>query len=79
VLSAAHRTVRWCTGQSGAPVPVRLAVGLTPQVTVGAQAFYTGYSGRHIGQSGGLLSTVPPRTSRWATVPWCTGQSGAPD
>jgi hypothetical protein len=57
VLSVAHRTVRWCTGQCTVHCPLRLAVGLTPQTTVGAQAFYTG-------QSGGLLSTVPPRTSR---------------
>ena len=49
---------------------MRLAVGLTPQTTVGTQVFYTG-------QSGGLLSTVQPGTSRWATVPGCTGQSGA--
>jgi hypothetical protein len=79
LLSAAHRTVRWCTGQSSAPCAVRLAVGLTPQVTVGAQAFYTRHFGRHTGQYGGLLSTVPLGTSRWTTVPWCTGQSGAPD
>jgi hypothetical protein len=57
---------------------VRLAVGLTLQPTVGAQTFYTGHSGLHTGQFGGLLSIVPPRTSRWATVPWCTGQSGVP-
>jgi hypothetical protein len=41
LLSAAHRTVWLCTRQSGAPCLVRLAVGLTPQVTFGAQAFYT--------------------------------------
>jgi hypothetical protein len=69
LLSAAHRTVR-------CPYPVRLAVGLTLQVTVGAQAFYTRQSGLHTGKSGGLLSVVPPGTSRWATVPWCTEQSG---
>jgi hypothetical protein len=45
-------------------------------VTVGTHVFYTGHSGRHIGQSGGLLSTMPPGTCRWATIPWCTGQSG---
>jgi hypothetical protein len=56
---------------------VRLAIGLTLQVTVGAQAFYTGQSGLHTRQSDGLFSTVPPRTSHWATVPGCTGQSGA--
>jgi hypothetical protein len=63
-----HQTVR-------CPCPVCLAVGLTPQVTVGAVGFYTGQSGRHTGQSGGFSTPVPPRTSRWATVPWCTGQS----
>jgi hypothetical protein len=67
LLSAAHRTVR-------CPCPVRLIVGLTPQVTVGAQAFQSGQFGLHTGQSGGLFSTVPPGTSRWATVPWCIGQ-----
>jgi hypothetical protein len=76
VLSVAHQIVRWCTGLCTAHYPVRLAVGLTPQATVGAHAFYTGHSGLHTGQSGGLLSTVPPGTSRWATVPWCTGQFG---
>jgi hypothetical protein len=54
------------TGQSGAPCPVRLAVGLTPQVTVGAQDFYTG-------RSDGLFSIVPPGTSHCDTVPGCTG------
>jgi hypothetical protein len=75
-LSAAHRTVRWCTGQCTVHCLVRLAVGLTPQATVSVHAFYTEHSGLHTGQSGGLLSTVPPRTSHWATVHWCTGQSG---
>ena len=41
LLFAAHGTVRRCTGQSGAPCPVRLAVELTPQVTVGTASFYT--------------------------------------
>jgi hypothetical protein len=63
LLFVAHRTVRWCIGQSGAPCLVRLAVGLTPQVTVGAQAFYTGHSGHHTGESSGLLSIVPLGTS----------------
>jgi hypothetical protein len=58
------------------PCPVLLAVELSQQVTVGAQAFYTRQSKLLTGQSDGLFSTVPPRTSRWATVPWCTGQSG---
>jgi hypothetical protein len=65
VLSAAHRTVRWCTGQCTVQCPVRLVIGLTLQPTVGMQAFYTGHLGCHTGQSGGLLSTVPPETSRW--------------
>jgi hypothetical protein len=51
LLSMAHRTVRWCTGQCTVHYPVRLAVGLTPQATVGAQDFYTGHSVLHIGQS----------------------------
>jgi hypothetical protein len=68
LLSAAHRTVR-------CPCPMRLAIGQTPQVTVGAAAFYTGQSACHIGQSGGFSQPVPPGTSRWATVHWCTGQS----
>jgi hypothetical protein len=72
VLSAAHRTIRWCTGQCTVHCSVRLAVGLTMQPTIGVHTFYTGHSD-------GLLSTVLPRTSCWATVPWCTGQSGAPD
>jgi hypothetical protein len=62
VLSAVHRIVRRRTGQCTVHCPVRLAVGLTPQTTVDAQAFYTR-------QSGGLLSTVPPGNSRWAIVP----------
>ena len=49
---------------------MRLAIGLTPQVTVGAQDFYTGWSD-------GIFSIVPPGTSRCDTVPGCTGQSGA--
>jgi hypothetical protein len=76
VLSAAHWTVRSCTGQCTVHYPVRLAIGLTLPTTVGMQAFHTGHSGCHTGQFGGLLSTVPPRTSHWATVPWCTGKSG---
>jgi hypothetical protein len=53
-------------------------------VNVGAQAFYTGQSGLHTGQSDDLFSIVPPGTSRWATIlgvpdiPACgTGQSSA--
>jgi hypothetical protein len=58
MLIAAHRTVRWCTGQCTIHCPVCLAIGLTLQPTVGTQAFYTG-------QSGGLLYIVPPGTSHW--------------
>jgi hypothetical protein len=79
VLSAAHQIDRWCTGQCTVHCLVRLVVGLTPQTTVGVQAFYTGHSGCHTGQSDGLLSTVPLGTSHWGYCSWCTGQSGAPD
>jgi hypothetical protein len=59
-VSAAHRTVRWCTGQRTVACPVRLAVALSgtlsEQVTVGA----TGFPHRTVRcateQSGGLLS-----------------------
>jgi hypothetical protein len=47
LLSAAHRTVRWGHRTVRCSCPVRLTVGLTLQVTVGAQAFYTGQSGLH--------------------------------
>jgi hypothetical protein len=69
LLSAAHQTVR-------CPCPVCLAVGLTPQVTVGAAGFHTGQFRRRTGQSGAFSPPVPPGTSCWATIPWCTGQSG---
>jgi hypothetical protein len=42
LLSVAHRTVRWGHQTLWSPCPVRLAIGLTPQVTVGAAGFYTG-------------------------------------
>jgi hypothetical protein len=86
LLSAAHRTVRWCTGQCTVHCPVRLVVGLTLLATVGVQTFYTGHSRCHTEQSDGFSSPVPLGTSRWATIhgapdsPACgTGQSGAPD
>jgi hypothetical protein len=67
-----HNSSRWrkgaalrCNRQCIVHCLVRLAAGLTLQPTVGAQAFYTGHSGCHTGHSGGLLSTVPPRTSCW--------------
>jgi hypothetical protein len=85
LLSVVHRTVR-------CPCPVRLAVGLSEQVTVGVQAFYTGLSGLHTGQSGGLPSECHLELVIGARVPgapdspacghrtvWCAiGQSGAP-
>jgi hypothetical protein len=77
VALCAHRTVRWGHWIVWCPCPVRLSIGLTPQVTVGAVAFYTGQSACHTGQSDGFSPPVPPGTSRWATVPWCTGQSDA--
>jgi hypothetical protein len=40
-FSTAHRTVRWCTGQRTVACPVRLAVALSEQVTVGATGFST--------------------------------------
>jgi hypothetical protein len=40
-FSAAHWTVRWCTGQRTVACPVRLAVALSEQVTVGAAGFST--------------------------------------
>jgi hypothetical protein len=81
LFSAAHRTVRWCTGQRTVACPVRLAVALSEQVTVGA----AGFPHRTVRPSHRTVRwsslRVPPGTSRWAVVPWCTGQSGvwAPD
>jgi hypothetical protein len=81
LLSAAHRTVRWCTRQRTVAYPVRLAIALSQQVTVGATCF----SHRIVRSSHRIVRwsslRVPPRISRWAAVPWCTGQSGvwAPD
>jgi hypothetical protein len=74
LLSAAHWTVWWCTGQRTVACPVRLVVALSEQVTVGA----AGFPHRTVRWSS---LRVPPGTSRWAAVPWCTGQSGvwAPD
>jgi hypothetical protein len=62
LLSVAHRTVRWDHWTVRCPCPVSLAIGLTPQVTVGDAGFYTG-------RSGGFSPQVPPRTSHWATIP----------
>jgi hypothetical protein len=63
IYSPQHKTSRWRksdaslqhTGQSGAPCPVRLAVGLTPQVTVGA----VGFPHRTV--------RTPQRTVRWSS------------
>jgi hypothetical protein len=78
LFSATHRTVRWCTGQRIVACLVRLAIALSEQVTVGA----AGFSHRTVRCSHGTVRwsslRVPPRTSRRAAVPWCTGQSGAP-
>jgi hypothetical protein len=71
------------TGQSGgAPnSPVRLAIALSEQVTFGT----AGFPHRTVRSSHRTVRwsslRVPPGTSRWAAVPWCTGQSGvwAPD
>ena len=81
LLSAAHRTVRWCTGHHTVACPVCLAVALSEQVTVGA----TGFPHRTVRTSHRTVRwsslRVPHGTSRWAAVPRCTGQSGvwAPD
>jgi hypothetical protein len=74
LLSVAHRTVRWCTGQRTVACPVCLAVALSEQVTVGA----AGFPHRIVWWSS---LWVPSGTSCWAAVPWCTGQSDmwAPD
>jgi hypothetical protein len=72
-FSAAHRTVRWCTGQRTVACPVRLVVALSEQVTVGTAGFphrIVRCSHRTVRWSS---LRVPPRTSRWAEVPWCTG------
>jgi hypothetical protein len=72
IYSPQHKSSHWrkadvLYGTPDSPVGsldslVRLAVGLTPQVTVGDADFYTG-------QSGGFSPLVPPGTSHWATVP----------
>jgi hypothetical protein len=63
---------------------VRLAVGLTLQVTVGAGGFYSGQSACHTRQYGGFSPPLPPRTSLGLLFPGApdspacgTGQSGA--
>jgi hypothetical protein len=82
---AAHRTVRWCTGQRTVACPVRLAIALSEQMTVGAAGFphRTVWCSHRTVRCSSLR--VPPGTSRWAGVPWlrrtvrcATGQSGAP-
>jgi hypothetical protein len=88
LLSVSHWTVRWCTRQRIVACPVRLAVALSEQVTVGDVGFphrTVRSSNRTVRSSNRTVRwsslRVPPGTSRWATVPWCTGQSGvwAPD
>jgi hypothetical protein len=87
-FSAAHRTVRWCTRQRTVACSVRLAVTLSEQATVGG----AGFSHRTVWCSHRTVRCshrtvrwsslqVLAGTSRWAAVPWCTGQSGvwAPD
>jgi hypothetical protein len=68
-LSAAHRTVRWCTGQRTVACPMRLAVALSEQVTVGA----VGFPHRTVRSSHRTVRwsslRVPPGNSRWAAVP----------
>jgi hypothetical protein len=58
--------------------PVRLVVALSEQVTVGA----AGFPHRTVRSSHRTVRWsflwVPPGTSRWAAVPWCTVQSGVP-
>jgi hypothetical protein len=80
-FSAAHRTVRWCIGHRTVACPVCLAVALSEQVTVGVAGFphRTVWCSHRTVRWSSLR--VPPGTSRWAGVPWCTGQSGvwAPD
>jgi hypothetical protein len=81
-FSVAHRTVRWCTEQRTVACPVRLAVALSgtlsEQLTVGATVFphrTVRTSHRTVRWSS---LRVPHGTSRWAAVPWCIGQFGAP-
>jgi hypothetical protein len=68
LLSAAHRTVWWCTGQRIVACPVRLAVALLEQVTVGA----AGFPHRTVRSSHRTVwwssLQVPLGTSRWAAV-----------
>jgi hypothetical protein len=90
IYSPQHKTSRWrkvvaLCGTPDSPMvrrtvrclcPVRLAVDLTPQLTVGAAGFHTGQSAYKTRQTSAFSPPVPPGTSRWAIVPWCTGQSG---
>jgi hypothetical protein len=86
IYSPQRKTSRWrkaaaLCGTLDSPV-VHLTVrctyplDLTLQVTVDTQAVYTGQSACHTRQFGAFSPPVPPRTIHWATVPWCTGQSG---
>jgi hypothetical protein len=78
IYSPQHRSSRWrkaaaICGTPDSPVVHRIVhcslFGAPSrcsdiETTVGAHAFHTRHSGCHTGQSGGLLSTVPPGTSR---------------
>jgi hypothetical protein len=57
------------TGQSGAPIRCPLAVG-SIKWPLGCQP-----DGPVSHRTVRASSTMPPGTSRWAIVPWCTGQS----
>jgi hypothetical protein len=86
IYNPQHKYSRWRkaaaslrhTGQRTVACPVRLAVALLEQVTIGA----AGFPHRTVRSSHRTVRwsslRVPPGTSCWATVPWCTGQSGAP-
>jgi hypothetical protein len=92
LLSVVHRTVRWGHRTVRCPCPVRLAVSLSEQVTVGAQTFShqtVRTSHRTVRcatrQSGGLPSGCHLELAVRAAVPGApdspacgTGQSGVP-
>jgi hypothetical protein len=65
----------WHTGQSGALSSAPLAVGsVNRSLALSAFALDSPMTHRTVH----AFSTVSPGTSHWATVPWCTGQSGVP-
>jgi hypothetical protein len=73
LLSVVHQTVRWGHRTVRCPCPVRLAVSLSEQVTIGAQTFSHRTVRPHTGQSGGLPSGCHLELAVRAAVP------GAPD